>query len=359
MPIDSIGPRQPGMIPEPEGEQPDVSTGQGVKGTQGPKAAGEAAVEAGPKQASKITEGIDIPKLAEAAGERLGEAKFQGVLVRDQLQLPAERATDAGVRGKLAPAEAEPGAWEAKFRGEGAQALDHDHKVAAGLQTQGKLQFADEKVSMVAQKLHGEIHQKKWDKDLLVQEKLKHAGERVSQQSNKLAGEAEVKLDKDLLVQEKLKHAGEPMSYKTAKRAGEVEEKWDKDLLVRDKVKLANESAITLPRSKSQNVGGDAGVWGAKLQGKGSSAAEKIGDTKGDSLAGVHKDAILIESNAPGPQLDKDHKAFHVAENLGMVQSQNIWGERHVQKGVLEVQEQVDLSEDSRVVETKPPDIKG
>lgn len=326
MPIDSIGPRQPGMIPEPEGEQPDVSTGQRVQGTQGPKAAGEAAVEAAPKEAAKITEGIDIPKLAEAAGERLGEAKFQGILVRDHLQLPAERATDAGVRGKLAPAEAEPGAWEAKLRGEGAQIAELKHKAASDLHAQGKLHFADEKVSMAGQKLHGEIHQKKWDKDLLVQEKLKHAGERVSQQSNKLAGEAEVKLDKDLLV--------------------------------RDKLKLANENAITMTKSEGQIAGGEAGVWEAKLQSAGG-AAVGIDDIKGRNLEHDHKDAILIESNAPGPQLDKDHKAFHVAENLGMVQSQNIWGERHVQKGVLEVQEQVDLSEDSRVVETKPPDIKG
>lgn len=385
MPIDSIGPRQPGMSPEPEGEQPDLSVRQGVEGAQGPKAAGEAAVEAIPKLAVKTGEEAIMPKNWEPAGKRLGDAKLQGVLVRDHLQMTNEKMMEIG--SKLPRTGAEAGAWEAKFRGEAGQAAqlrhkaasgielqdnlqftnpterkndeamdkDHKHQVSIGLQAQGKVQFAAEKVIDFGGKL---------DKDLLVQERLRHAGVAVSQLSEKLPGEIMGKFDKDLLAR-------------------------DKDLLVRDKVKLANESAITLSRSKGQVSGGEAGVWEAKLQGAGSAtagldgirghkdAAAEIDGVKGHKSAGVHKAPILIESNAPGAQLDKDHKAFAVSEKLGMAQSQNIWGERHVHQGDLEIQEKVDLSgniltdapaietrkvdlsEDLRIVEAKPPDVKG
>lgn len=314
MPIDSIGPRQPGMIPEPEHEKPDLSIGKGVQGAQGPQAAGEAAAEAGPSQAARSGEGAAVPKFWEPAGERLGESQLQGLLVRDHLQLSDENV--ALVQQKLPDAGGEAGVWEAKLQGQGSQ----KHKVAAELQAQGKLQFADEKVMTTGQKLHGDV-EKKWDKDLQVQERLTHTGERASQNSEKLAGKSTWKMGQEVLV--------------------------------RDKVKLANEDAITLSRGTGQVSGSEAGVWEAKLAGekrsaagiddvKGHKAATMIIDgikghkaaameidgIKGHKTAAVHKEPILIESNAPGVQLDKDHKAFNVAENLGMAQSQNIWGER-------------------------------
>jgi hypothetical protein len=322
MPIDSIGPRQPGMIPEPESEGPAASTGQAVQRAQGPKATGEASATATPKQAADLGQAAAAPKFWEPAGERLGEAKFQGMLTREKLTFGGEKT--AQLQQKL-PEAADAGVWEAKFRGEAAHVAELKHKAVSDLQAQGKLQFADEKVSMAGQKLHGEV-EKKWDKDLQVQEKLKHAGERMSQNSVKLAGE--------------------------------VQEKSDKDLLVRDKVKLANETAITMSRSKSQITGGAAGVWEAKLQGEGRSAAG-IDDVKGHKSVSTHKNLGQIGPESSGAQFDKDHKAFSVAENLGMAQSQNIWGERNVRQGDLEIQENVNLSVDLRIVETKPPDIKG
>lgn len=90
MPIDSIGPRQPGMIPEPEGESPDLSPAQDVKGAHFLKAPGEAA-EAFPKHAADAHEGAIFPKSPESGAGRHEDAKLQGVLVRNHLQAASQQ----------------------------------------------------------------------------------------------------------------------------------------------------------------------------------------------------------------------------------------------------------------------------
>ena len=350
MPIDSIGSHQPGMIPEPEGEQPDLSVRQGVQGAQGPKAAGEAAVEATPKLAVKTGEEAITPKNWEPASERLGDAKLQGVLVRDHLQMTNQKMAEWG--SNLPQPGAEAGAWEAKFRGEGGQAAELRHKAAVGIQSQDNLQFTNV-TELKSEAVFDKDHKHKVSIGLQAQNKLLFADAKMSMIGQKLHGESEAKLDKDLLVRERLGHAGEAVSQLSEKLPGESMKKFDKDLLVRDKVKLANEAAITMSRSESQITGGAAGVWEAKLQGDGHSAAG-IDDVKGHKSVSTHKNLGQIGPESSGAQFDKDHKAFAVSENLGLAQSQNIWGERSAGEGSSKRPAHLDGAAKGIIIDNKP-----
>jgi hypothetical protein len=82
MPMDPIGPRPAGMDnlePAPEAD---------VKGAQGPETSGRTGGEDLALRADDRPE-ASLPKLAEAGGERLGEAKFQGMRVRENIQSSA------------------------------------------------------------------------------------------------------------------------------------------------------------------------------------------------------------------------------------------------------------------------------
>jgi hypothetical protein len=173
MPMDPIGPRPAGM------DKLEPASEADVKGAQGPETAGRTGGEDHALRADDRPE-ASPPKLAEAGGERLGETKFHGMRVRENLQSsaldpalyhrPAESMESSG-------AKADPSIRvNENLRQPGTQNI-WGESVKSDPARQGKLDIHDQlhasqpAASMIGHKLEGQA-----DAFVRVSENLHHAG---------------------------------------------------------------------------------------------------------------------------------------------------------------------------------------